>query len=273
VMSRHLFTGSYNPSFKFKLETVTQQLQLSQVECERTTSELNLKVEEFSKYRRMKHAELSQLQASHDSLKQTHLVAENSLKTLQSNHTALNHKLTQALTRVRDLTGQLAEQEATYASEVSGLRRLVSMMEAREKQAKEIVDNIERDWTEISERAERREAELRIDLDRHRTAREEAEGEIERLQIVLRKVEGGGLPSSNERAQPAQPDSISDLMVGLSPTIAMVSKAQKGGKTFTEVYSEFAQLQQEYDQKCIEYEQMERTLASVLAQIQERVGL
>ena len=61
-------------------------------------------------------------------------------------------------------------------------------------------------------------------------------------------------------------------VMDLSPTIAIASKVQRSGKTFTEVYSEYVRLQEEFEQKSIEYDQMERTLASVLAQIQERVS-
>ena len=46
----------------------------------------------------------------------------------------------------KDLTGQLAKQEATYANKASGLRHLVAMMGEREQQAKEPVDSIEKEW-------------------------------------------------------------------------------------------------------------------------------
>jgi nucleoprotein TPR len=104
------------------------------------------KSEEFAEYRRTEHSEFVQLQASHDALPQTHASMESALKIVQSTHNAQGHQLKQALARVQDLTGQLAEQEATYSSEASGLRRLVSMMEEREKRAKEIVEGIEREW-------------------------------------------------------------------------------------------------------------------------------
>jgi nucleoprotein TPR len=234
--------------------------------------ELASKSEEFAKYRRIKHAEVTQVQAAYDSLTQTHAATDNSLKALQSTHAAQTHQLTQALTRIQDLTGQLAEQEATYSSEASGLRRLVAMMEQREKQTKELVDNIERDWAEIGGKAERREAMLRDELERERNARDEAEKRMEQLQAVLQRIDKGELPTPGHATYPGDSDPTADGMMELSPTVAMVSKVQRGGKTFTEVYSEFVQLQHEYDQKSIEYDQMEKTLATILAQIQERVS-
>ncbi len=78
---------------------------------------------------------------------------EASFKALQSSNMAQSHQLTQALSKVQELTVQLAEQEATYSNEANGLKRLVSMMEDREKQAKEIVENIEQEWATVGEKA------------------------------------------------------------------------------------------------------------------------
>lgn len=49
-------------------------------------------------------------------------------------------------------------------------------------------------------------------------------------------------------------------MIGLSPTVAMASRVQRSGKTFTEVYADYVQLQEEYTKKCAEYDHMDRTL-------------
>ncbi|KAI0826824.1 hypothetical protein BC628DRAFT_1319381 [Trametes gibbosa] len=262
---------SSETSTKFKLESFTQQLELARGEAERTSAELATKTEEFAKYRRTKHAELTQLQAAHDSLAQTHASTESTLKALQSAHNTQNHQLTQALTRVQDLKGQLAEQDATYSSEAAGLRRLISMMEEREAQTKVIVDNLERDFS-AKQRAE------------------DAEKRIEELQAVLDRLDRGefpmpsfvgspGVPSTPARgiSTPARNGTPSDIltqgMLGLSPTVAMASRAQRGGKSFTEVYSDYIKLQEDFARKCAEYDHMDRTLSAVLAQIEERAPI
>ncbi|KAJ3503028.1 hypothetical protein NLJ89_g8615 [Agrocybe chaxingu] len=270
---------STETSTKFKIDSLTQQLQLSQGEAERVNNELNAKTDEFAKYRRSKHAETATLQAEFDSLTQSHASAEASFKALQSAHTAQAHQLTQALSKVQELTGQLAEQEARYANEASGLKRLVSMMEEREKQAKEIVDNIEQEWASVGEKAERRENLLKEEAERERKARQEAEKRLEQLEGVLERMGRGELPVPT-RGTPstpfhgtATPDLTMDGMMGLSPTVAMASKAQRTGKTFTEVYADYVRLQEEYARKLAEYDHMDRTLSSVLAQIEERAPI
>ncbi|KAF8903177.1 hypothetical protein CPB84DRAFT_810991 [Gymnopilus junonius] len=264
---------------KFKIESLTQQLQLSQAEVERTNNELNAKTEEFGKYRRIKHTEIATLQASFDSLTQSHASSEASFKALQSAHTAQSHQLTQALSKVQALTGQLAEQEARYSNEASGLKRLVSMMEEREKQAKEIVENIEREWSVVGEKAERREAILKEETEREKKGREEAEKRLEQLEAVLDRIGKGELPvpgrgtTSTPLRTPGAVDQTLDGMIGLSPTVAMASRTQRSGKTFTEVYADYVRLQEEFAKKSAEYDHMDRTLSAVLAQIEERAPI
>ncbi|KAG2144206.1 hypothetical protein DEU56DRAFT_790720 [Suillus clintonianus] len=275
--------SSSETSNKFKIDSLTQQLELSQSEVERVTSELSSKIEEHAKYRRTKHAESATLQAAHDSLTQQHSASESAFKALQSAHSSQTHQLTQALARVQDLTGQLAEQEAAFTSEASGLRRLVNIMEEREKQAKEIVEGIEREWAGVGERAERREAALHAEVEREKRAREEAERKVDQLETVLERMNRGELPVATRGTPvPGTPSTPArnlaqgagmEGMLGLSPTVAMVSRAQKTGKTFTEVYADYVRLQDELAKKSAEYDHMDRTLSAVLAQIEERAPI
>lgn len=204
---------------------------------------------------------------------------EASFKALQSSNTAQSHQLAQALTKVHELSQRLSDQQATYLDEANGFRRLISMMEEREKRAKEIVENIERDWAAVGEKAERREAVLKEETERERKGREEAEKRLEQLEAVLEKMDRGELPVPG-RSTPSTPfrthgfsDSVTEGMMGLSPTVAMASRSQRSGRTFTEVYADYVRLQEKYATKCAEYDHMDRTLSSVLAQIEERVCL
>ncbi|PCH39913.1 hypothetical protein WOLCODRAFT_88363 [Wolfiporia cocos MD-104 SS10] len=287
---------------KFKLDTLTQQFKLTQEQANRTSDELTAKIEEFSKFRRSKHAELSQLQAQHDTLVQTHTATESQLKALQSAHTAQSRQLTQALTRIEGLRGQLAEQEATFSSEAAGLRRLVDMMETREAQTKSMVDSIENDFAEVTSRAQRREEALQDEVDEQKQRAEQAEKKLAELETVMERINSGefpmasmssmasfasgtgetshstpvrrnGAPSMAMNATPGTPDLLNQSMMGLSPTVAMVSRAQKSGKTFTEVYADYVKLQDEFAEKCAEFDKMDRTLAAVLAQIEERAPI
>lgn len=205
---------------------------------------------------------------------------------MQSAHNAQTHQLTQALGQVQDLKGQLAEQEATYSSEAAGLKRLVEMMEEREAQAKQIVESIEKEWAGVGDRAERREAVLREEIEAQRQRAEEAEKRVEDMQKVMDRMDRGEFPvpgatpgsvpvtpvrGGTSPGMYGSPDFLNQSMYGLSPTIAMASKVQKSGKTFTEVYSEYVKLQEEMARKTKEYDQMEETLTKVLNELEDRV--
>lgn len=153
------------------------------------------------------------------------------------------------------------------------------MMEEREKQAKDIVENLENEWAGVGQKAEQRETVLKDEIEKERRGREEAEKRIRNLEAVVEGMGRGDLPLPGRGSLPGTPlrtpgvtgDPFNDSMVGLSPTIAMASRAQKGGKSFTDIYTDYVKLKEDYTKKVIEYDNMDRTLQSVLAQIQERV--
>ncbi|KAH8990434.1 hypothetical protein EDB86DRAFT_3080419 [Lactarius hatsudake] len=270
---------SAESSTKFKLDSLTQQLQLAKDEADRTSKELAKKSEDFANYRHEKHASHSQLQSAHDALKEAYASTEGTLKALRDAHNVQSRQLTQSLTRQQDLSARIAEQDATYASEVAGLRRLIEMVEAREAQSKAIVENVEQEWEAVNERADRRESALREQVDRERLRTEAAEARIEELERVLEKVNHGEFPvpapGTSAPSTPARgsTDVLMQGIMSLSPTVAIASRAQRTGKTFTEVYADHVRLQDEYAKKCAEYDRMDRTLAQVLAQIEERAPI
>ncbi|KAJ2925786.1 hypothetical protein H1R20_g11316, partial [Candolleomyces eurysporus] len=264
---------STEASTKFKVETLTQHLKLAQAEAERTSNELTSKAEEYTKYRRTKHAETLDLQSRYDSLSQEHTATSASLRALQSAHSAQTNQLSQSLSKIQALSGQLAEQESKYASEVNSMKRLIAVMEDREKQAKDIVEKIETQWASMGEKTGKREAELQQQIERESRLREEAEKRVDNLETVIHRMGHGELPLPGTPFRtPGGVDGL-DGMMGISPTVALASRSQRAGKTFTEVYADYVRLQAEYNSKCLEHEQMERTLTNVLAEIEERAPI
>lgn len=155
------------------------------------------------------------------------------------------------------------------------------MMEEREKQAKDIVENLENEWAGVGQKAELREAALKDEIEKERRGREEAEKRLKNMEAVVEGMGRGDLPIPGRSSLPGTPlrtpatpgDPFNDGMLGLSPTIAIASRTQKSGKTFTEVYTDYVKLKDDYAKKVVEYDNMDRTLQAVLAQIQERVRL
>jgi nucleoprotein TPR len=210
-------------------------------------------------------------------LQESYATSEGNLAALRTAYNNQSRQLAQALTRIQELTMRNTEQDSTYSNEIAGLRRLIEMVEAREAQSKAIVENVEQEWAAVNERADRREAALREQVERERSRTEEAEARIEELERVLEKVNHGEFPvpapGTSAPSTPARgsADILTQGIMSLSPTVAIASRAQRSGKTFTEVYADHVRLQDEYAKKCAEYDRMDRTLAQVLSQIEERV--
>ncbi|KAI5827114.1 hypothetical protein K523DRAFT_340270 [Schizophyllum commune Tattone D] len=262
---------------KFKLDTLQQQLTLAQNEVQRTTESLNNTTEAYATYRRTKHQEMLALQTSHAALQTQYDTLHANHAALESAHSQQTHALQSAQARIQELSGRLGDHEAAYASEVGGLKRLVAIMEEREKQSREIVDKVEGSWAAMVEKAEAREAELLAEIARVEKERDEAESRVRRLETVVERMGRGELPIANGgTSMPGTPVRGGGADAGislLSPTVAMASRAQKGGKTFTEVYAEYVKLQDDFAKKSAECEHMERTLTQVLAQIEERAPI
>ncbi|TRM58157.1 hypothetical protein BD626DRAFT_410863 [Schizophyllum amplum] len=261
---------------KFKLDTLQQQLTLAQNEAQRTTESLNSTTESYATYRRTKHQEMLALQSTHAALQTQYDTLQANHSAVQTAHTQQTHTLQAAQARIQELAGRLGDHEAAYASEVGGLKRLVAIMEEREKQSREIVDNVEGSWAAMVDKAAAREAELLAEIARLESERDEADARVQRLETVVERMGRGELPlaSGGSASTPGTPMRGADAaMVALSPTVAIASRAQRGGKTFTEVYADYVQLQDDFAKKSAEYEHMERTLTQVLGQIEERAPI
>ncbi|KAL1742749.1 hypothetical protein HDZ31DRAFT_42546 [Schizophyllum fasciatum] len=241
---------------KFKLDTLQQQLTLAQNEVQRTTESLNNTTEAYASFRRTKHQEMLALQSTHAALQTQFDTLQTNHAALESAHSQQTHTLQSAQARIQELAGRLGDHEAAYASEVGGLKRLVAIMEEREKQSREIVDKVEGSWAAM---------------------RDEAEARVRRLETVVERMGRGELPIANGSAStpgtPVRGGGVDAAMAMLSPTVAMASRAQRGGKTFTEVYADYVKLQDDFAKKTAEYEHMERTLTQVLGQIEERAPI
>ncbi|KZT09250.1 uncharacterized protein LAESUDRAFT_545404 [Laetiporus sulphureus 93-53] len=274
---------------KFKIETLTQQLTLEQEQAARTSDELAAKVHEFAAYRRDKLGEVAKLQGDRDALAARLQTAESQLETLRTQHADQLRRHERATSELNQVTRQFAEQKESFATETTSLRNLVAKMQEREQATKKIVDEIDRKWNDVNAKAERREAVLREDILEQTQRAEEAEKRAAELDRILHGVEHGEFPMPSfasggqsfstpvrgpgtpSMANIGTPDFLSQSM--LSPTVAMASRAQKGGKTFTEVYTDYVRLQEEYARKSAEFDNMDRTLSAVLAQIEERAPI
>lgn len=176
---------------QMKCESLSQLLRLAQDRSQQLLADLAMKAEEFAVYRRKQDAEITQLRTAHDLLVQTHAATEQSLTILRECHAKHDHELTQALMSIQALKCRLADQEATYSSETARMKHLIELLEAREAQAKTVVEMVEAECARAGEQFERSEVALEEELMTQRLRAEEAECRVERLQGLLEQCDLG----------------------------------------------------------------------------------
>ncbi|KAG8987496.1 hypothetical protein FRB90_003320, partial [Tulasnella sp. 427] len=266
---------------RFKVETLNQELALVREESERTKAELDTMTEEHATFRRSKHAELVQLQTELDSLKQTQATTQTALDTLRQTHTQQSQAHIEALQKINNLKADLADQEAKFRSELATQKRLVALLESRNEEASQRVQEVDSEWEKMVKAADEREAELSDKLARERQKVDALEGRVDDLRSVIDKMGSGELPtlSQSERAGtisvPGTPaaqilgNSVNGTMI-LSPAASLATKFQKTGMTFTEVYAQYVRQSAELAAEKQENARLSECLAQILADIEER---
>lgn len=239
--------------------------------------------DEHSTFRRNKHAEVVQLQTELDSLKQTQATTQTALDTLRQSHTQQSQAHVEALQKINNLKVDLADQESKFRSELATQKRLVTLLESRNEEASQRVQEVDAEWEKMVKTADEREAELLEKLERERQKVDALEGRVDELRTVIDRMGSGELPlpSESERAGyvsvPGTPaaqmlgSSVNGTMI-LSPTANLATKFQKTGMSFTEVYAQYVRQSAELAAEKQENARLSECLAQILADIEERVS-
>ncbi|KAG8887935.1 hypothetical protein FRC00_000218, partial [Tulasnella sp. 408] len=281
LQSEHGELKSADATHKFKIETLNQELTLVREENERTKTELETLTDEHSTFRRNKHAEVVQLQTELDSLKQTQATTQTALDTLRQSYTQQSQAHVEALQKINNLKVDLADQESKFRSELATQKRLVTLLESRNEEASQRVQEVDAEWEKMVKTADEREAELAEKLERERQKVDALEGRVDELRTVIDRMGSGELPlpSESERAGyvsvPGTPaaqmlgSSVNGTMI-LSPTANLATKFQKTGMSFTEVYAQYVRQSAELAAEKQENARLSECLAQILADIEER---
>lgn len=257
------------PQFQFKVQTLEQQLELAQKTSESYSAEVTSKSEEFSKFRREKHAEIVSLQSSLDSLNTSYAGAQATLQSLQETYGRQNQQLTQATQKCSQLEAQLADQAAAFRSESANQERLIELLERRNEQARSRVQEVETEWETMVKTAEDRESTLVAEVERQKNRADQLEAVVEELRVEKERVADGELALLREETTPQRDRGFFTL----SPAAGVAARLQKSGKTFTEVYTDYVRIQGELAGSQSEARRLQDLLSQVLADIEERVGL
>lgn len=159
----------------FKLDFLTQQLQLVEDECERLTDTLITLQSTHTAYRTSTSTQLTTLQSQLSTLRTKHAALQSTFSSLRSSLCQLSTDIARLSREKEECKKRQVEGEEEFSRELEVLKRLVPVMERREEEAKGVVRRIENDWEFVQQTAERREDGLLSEVEHERRRAEELE--------------------------------------------------------------------------------------------------
>ncbi|KAN0060627.1 Protein mlp1 [Thecaphora frezii] len=287
---------------KFKLQGLEQELQLTKKDAEWANDELIKSNEASAIFRSAKRLEIASLQSDLDAAKQQLAAAQSKTASLQATYDDATHRLNQSSSKVAELQSRLASQEASFRSEMSTQTQLAELWEKRAAHATARIEELEEQWEGVLHQCRLREEAAWKQTEAERAARKELETQKEELSLALdRLADGVGIGKSgdsfdDELEAASAGDAASDLGdansrtstpagrrfgrsvngsgnlsgFNLSTAAAFAVKAQRSGKTFSQVYMELAKTQEELRREKLECARLSGVLAQVMEELQDR---
>lgn len=226
----------------------------------------------------MQHAQVVRLQTALESAESLSASSSTALERLRASSEANESRLTEAQSRVAELTSRVAEQEFSFRTEIDAQKRLVELLERREAESAARLGEVEREWTSSQALTESKaiEWEAAVAAERSRADNLAHELETSRTQAdqSMRYQNESDIFAPPSRAgTPGLPASPGGPAFALSPSASMAARLQKGGRSYTEVYSEYVRVQDELTTERAEVKRLSECLTSILADIEERAPL
>lgn len=230
------------------------------------------------------HNEQVRLQAELERQDAEREAATQAADTLRDANNSLQTRLTDSLGRVKDLTGQLAESEASFRAEIETQKRLVDAMDAREVERSRRMEEMEQEWEQRKADLITREDDAREVVERERRRGDDLERRLNEMREVTERMgasaatedglvlRGTGDRAATPGAAPSSPFGRLGMMM-LSPAAALASRMQKSGMSITEVYAQLVACQDELAKERAEVVRLSESLAQILAEIEDRVSL
>ncbi|CAO1623341.1 unnamed protein product [Parajaminaea phylloscopi] len=270
---------------RFKVQTLTQELELSRKDAEWCHSELSRLDEEHKALRKAKHTEIARLQAELDNVTQALTSLQTKSETLQVSFDDNTRRLNATVSEREELQAQIATQEETFRREMETKDRLTQLLERRAEDANRRVEQVEAAWENVLHECREREEELKAEIAQSARQIDVLTSEKNDLKAALdRLAESVGIDTSSAShsshfAAPSTPSVrpfASSVGVGanaslaMSPTVAITSSLHRSGKTFTEVYTALAKTEEELRRERVETERLASVLDTVMSDLQER---
>lgn len=174
------------------MQSVEQQLGIVKQESDRSAKELDLKIEEFAKYRRDAHAQHASLQSSLDSFRIKYESCRSELESLKRVHEHEHQQHLASIDKVNSLQDQLAEERGASKVQSETQTRLIELLEKRAAEAKKRVEEVDSEWDRTIQEHQQKEERLNELLRKEKERADRTEASLAQL------VEGSSSISTPE---------------------------------------------------------------------------
>ncbi|KDN51342.1 hypothetical protein K437DRAFT_254932 [Tilletiaria anomala UBC 951] len=280
-------------NLRYKVQSLEQELALVRRDSEWAHAELKTITESAASYRSNKSAELIALQSAFDTAQQNLSSANTKLVNAEAAYSAATLRLNENASRIQELTTRLAAQEESFAAEIATQSKLHDLLTKRAKDAQKREHELDTHWQDAVKEFAEREDKLREEIELERNANAGLQKEKEDLKLALDRLaegvgivdssggalggaENGELDSFDQNSRASTPGAKRFSGVGLntsllmSPTAALASKLQRGGKSFTQVYADFTRTQEELRRERLETQRLGQVLETVFEELRVR---
>ncbi|RKP05362.1 hypothetical protein THASP1DRAFT_32796 [Thamnocephalis sphaerospora] len=247
-----------------------QELALARQNTEWLTQEMSAKSTELQRLRQERAEQTAGLQTALESAQGEAAAAQRKAVALERRLEGCTLKLEEALERQRDLERQQAETDAAFKAEMEAQKRMCELWESGQREAKERVEHLEGLMAEAHVTVEHAEERCRLAEEQEAETRRELGSQREALETEVEKLRTE-LNAANELLGDRQQWQRDVQANGLlSPTAAAVTRMQKSGKSFTEIYADYVRVQDELVVERQEKERLTESLTQILQEIEER---
>ncbi|KAK6536182.1 hypothetical protein TWF281_000427 [Arthrobotrys megalospora] len=263
IESRAQQAESAQTSYKFREQTIKQELEIVKKNNEWLEGELSVKQAEHSKYRKERSAQISQLERNLEDAQSKAHMAEQKSNSLTKRYEELCHKVEESQLKIKALNEDIASREDDLRTEISNAKRLADLWENSTKSArdriKQLEDLKEQQQSLMAEEVGRVQAlnealkEEQVVL--HKKI-EELEVQIERLETDLGLYASGAIqpitqsPAASRRGRnpmtPVRGAGTPERHL-VSPAAHAIVMSQKSGMSLTEVYTDYAAVKRELE--------------------------
>lgn len=228
--------------------------------------ELQRKNDQFAEYRREKALNLEQLQSECERISQDKLSSEARGIAAQSRVEDLDRKLQLMLEKSRETDNNHLFAQHKFMAEMDQQKKLCDLyknkcaeLTGQTNELQTLVRDMDIQITTLVFEHDSSSKKITADYNELRKYSESQTVEINRLSSELEAV--------NKNIDIA---GASEVIGVLSQTAASASMAQKSGKSFTQVYSEFSKLQHDYAREKADNERLSKCLNDIVGEIEER---